>query len=252
MSRFGLGVYQSRLVLVGGVKASGEFVNDVWFSDDGSHWHQSKAVPPLPVVCGVPGVVNTGDPEYLIVAGGYTPRNEADDVDADTATDKVFVLIEDQWSSLQPLAVPCSFVRCTYHSGNVYLLSNGICIYCKMTALLSACDSARMGNSGDTSLVWKKMKVPDWTLFIVSFGQQLLAIRCTIPCDGLRVQVAEYGMFVHLISDHESWVHVGNLCRGVNPRCVVALPPQHICYCLELLSMLFMVQGTDLEHLQQH
>ena len=219
VSRFGLGVYQSRLVLVGGVKASGKLVNDVWFSDDGIHWHRSKAVPPLPIVCGAPGVVNTGDPEYLIVAGGFV-RVKQYGVDVDASTDKVFVLVKAQWSSLQPLAVPCSYVRHTSHNGNVYLLGASACVYCRRTALVSACDSARMGKTNETSLLWK-MVPGDRTQNIVSFGQRLLAIKRTVEPNEYRF--AEYGIFVHC--PLKSWVHVGDLYRDIIPKCVVALSP---------------------------
>ena len=65
IKKFGLGTYHSQLVLVGGVNHADKVVGDVWTSEDGTKWHQSESLPPLPTPCQQPAVINTGSPEYL-------------------------------------------------------------------------------------------------------------------------------------------------------------------------------------------
>ena len=83
VTHFGLSSYHSQLVLVGG-RLNGTTSNKLWMYDDDT-WHCS--LPPMPTCRDDPAVVNTGTPEYLVVAAG---GNAAKVVD---------VLVGRQWVS---------------------------------------------------------------------------------------------------------------------------------------------------------
>ena len=69
---FGLEAYQSKLVRVGGVDEKKSILSSVLVRDDGITWQDS--LPPLPTRRACPMVVTVGrNPEYLVVAGGYSP-----------------------------------------------------------------------------------------------------------------------------------------------------------------------------------
>lgn len=106
--RFALTTYRSKLVLVGG---RGQ--RNLWASDDGMDWQQS--LPPMQYRRICPAVLNTGDPEYLVVVGGGRCGYAEDECHCD---DKVEVLIEEQWWTLQwpiyPFSVFFSPLSCFY------------------------------------------------------------------------------------------------------------------------------------------
>jgi hypothetical protein len=98
-------------------------------SDDGYSWNTS--LPSMPRARAFPVVVNTGTPEYLLVAGGYSHNQVA-----------VEVLMEGQWWILP--SVPCKSLQnccsikcCPYaiiHSGKLCFLN----AYCDLQALLAS------------------------------------------------------------------------------------------------------------------
>jgi hypothetical protein len=86
----GLSTYHSQLVLVGG-QLNGCPTNKVWVSDDGYSWNTS--LPSMPTAREFPIVVNTGTPEYLLVAGGYPCDQELEVVDSAFFTMQIFALL---------------------------------------------------------------------------------------------------------------------------------------------------------------
>ena len=115
VKRFSLGTYQSQLVIVGGIHSSGQVVRDLWASEDGTKWQQSESLPPLLRACYRCTVINTGNPEYLIIAGGCNEYR---------ALDTVCVLIEGQWFLLKHFPEPCGQISFTIYNGNLFLLRN--------------------------------------------------------------------------------------------------------------------------------
>lgn len=107
---FTLAVYHSQLVLIGGIvlsESSFEVQSDLWVYD-GSIWQ--RTLPPMLTGCYAASALNTGPPEeYLVVAGGINREGKK--------TTAVEVLVENQWSSIQP--------QCVTHS---YLFTMGTCI----------------------------------------------------------------------------------------------------------------------------
>ena len=120
VTNFGLGTYHTQLVLVGGMNQSYEVVSDVWVSKDGTEWRQSESLPPLPTPCQKPAVINTGSPEYLIVAGGYA------EILLYKALDTVFVIGDRQWFFVGHLPIPYGIFKFTIHNGNLYLFGSRI------------------------------------------------------------------------------------------------------------------------------
>jgi hypothetical protein len=91
-------------------------------SDDGYSWNTS--LPPMPTARWWPTVVNTGTPEYLLVAGGH-PCGKV-----------VEVFMEGQWWSLPSL--PCPYYGymnpATIHGGTLHICG----AYCDLQSLLAS------------------------------------------------------------------------------------------------------------------
>ena len=227
IKKFGLGIYRSHLVLVGGLNYSSKVVGDVWASEDGRKWQQSESLPPLPNPCVLPSVVNTGNPEYLIVAGGYIDRYCL------RPSDTVSVLDDGQWFLVQHLPAPCGSTKFTVYNGNFYLfgstVSRRFSYYCKVDSLISACELVKSGAASDgRSVLWRTLNVKSGgifdrhempltrmeypTMLPVSFGQQLVAVKMY---RGIRThaEIHAYHPFT------QSWVHVGSLPTTDRPAC---------------------------------
>ena len=208
--KFGLGTYQSHLVLVGGVNHANKVVSDVWVSKDGTKWQQSKSLPPLPTPCQKPAVINIGSPEYLIVAGGH--RHNLDLLYPALTMDTVYVLSEGQWVLVQRLPVPCAGIKFTILNGNLYLSGSTLpTCYCRVASLIAACESVKSG--GTFEILWRTVEKESLTRYPVSFSQQLVA--ATFSGAPANVEVYAY----HPIT--QSWVHVGNLPTTERPVCVL-------------------------------
>ena len=128
---YSITTYRSQLVVIGGIDtATYKEVNKVWVSDDGLNWEPS--LPPLPTAYANPFIVNTGSPEYLIVAG----------------EDKVYVLMKGQWMAAHPFPRAGVGMSYTIHSWNLYLYQNNCCgnndfpiLYCNLDSFLATTNS---------------------------------------------------------------------------------------------------------------
>ena len=97
----------------------------MWASEDGTNWQQSESLPPLSVACRNPTIINTGSPEYLLIAVGSNYNYRVD------------VLVEKQWVSLQlPLKLR-HILNSTIHNGNLYV--GGARDYMLLTADWTPC-----------------------------------------------------------------------------------------------------------------
>lgn len=220
--RFSLCTYRSQLVLAGGISScptnprpsTGRVVSDLWLSEDGTNWHQSASVPPMPLACREPTVVNTGSPEYLLVCGGY---------DNDfRAVDRVDVLINEQWLSLQPLPQPCRFMKSAIHNGNLFLTGRGIgfscAFYCKLDSLLAACTKAKTGELNLATPLWKTLDKPKPVYNPVSFGGQLVTSKRTFVLGAGTNELHAYCPLT------QSWVHVGDVLNNLRLVVTLVLP----------------------------
>ena len=187
-SDFELSTYHSQLVLVGG-KLNGTTSNKLLVYDNDA-WHCS--LPPMPTGRKRPVVVNTGTPEYLVVAGGYQYAGPSIVV--------VEVLVEGQWVSCAPLySKPRD--GCI-HNGNLYFSCQGSSVvYCQLESLVKAC--VQPDGVSDTGDLWNFLPDPDvyCIMGVVAYGKFLICLAL--------------GGFLHALSpDTGSWVHVGRLDTG--------------------------------------
>ena len=94
-----LTIYQSKLVLVGGLHPSTrEATNQLLTSTAGRLWEPS--LPPMPTKRYRTSSVSTRSPEVLVVAGGWDSNHEGLDV--------VEVLQGDKWLIVDPLPAPAA------------------------------------------------------------------------------------------------------------------------------------------------
>ena len=183
---FGLSTYHSQLVLVGGV-LNGTISNKLWVYDNDA-WHCS--LPPMLTGRYFPVVVNTGTPEYLVVAGGcyhFAFRTEV-----------VEVLTEGQWVSWAPLYSAPVIETGALHNGNLYFSCQGSSVvYCQLESLVKAC--VQPDGVSDTGKLWNSLPVPDVynnIMGMVAYSKFLICQTCS-------------GDLYALSPDTESWVHVG-------------------------------------------
>ncbi len=199
-----LTTYHSQLVLIGGVEASSdEVTNNLWLSDLGTviYWN-SSLLPPMPTRRHNSSAVTTGTPESIIVAGG---EEEDDDV-----LDTVEALVQEQWSTCQPLPKPCSYIESTIRNGKLYLMGGirqGYAVfYCDLVSLIS---SSQCEQTLATSL-WNQFDAYERTLIPLSMGQHLIAMsRNTINA---------------FSPPTKSWIRVEDLPVGVTSKAAIVLP----------------------------
>ena len=175
---YGISTYRSQIVLVGGLDPTTQLAtNKVWVSDDGSKWEPS--LPPLPIAHEKPLVVNTGNPEYLIVIGGRINEESID----------VHVLIGEQWMWAQPLPLNSSrrprsncsvkFSAHTIHNWNLLILRRLTpSFYCNLDTLLATVTFEKTSNSSKS--LWRVFEMP-------SSSYHLLSLKnCVITAGGIH------------------------------------------------------------------
>lgn len=159
MSSSTLTTYHSKLVLVGGMFAQGPiyYVDTLLVSSDGTDWQPS--LPPMPTKRGLVTAVNTGSPEILLVAGGWCDR--------EILFAPVEILLEDQWSVIEPL--PC--LLCPRPKYSISVIHNEILffaiggtklVHCKVESLIAACSpSSTTAVTKSTPTLWKQLDCHD-------------------------------------------------------------------------------------------
>ena len=191
---YALTSYHSQLVLVGGKETGTDHVtNKLWTSETGMDW-QPSVLPPMHTRRYGSSAANTGTPECLVVVGG----READHSELDT----VEVLVQDQWSAVQPLPRKCSRMKSALYNGKLYFMGGDRqdhdIYYCEV-------------NSHSLSQ-WSQFRGPSVSenSSPASFGQQLIAIS---------------GSKIHAHSSlTQSWVNVGETPSDVHYAAPVVLP----------------------------
>ena len=190
-----LTTYHSQLVLVGGIETSTGLVsNKLWTSDTGHEWQSS--LPPMPTPrCNV-SVVNTINPECLVVAGVFLTKQTA-----------VEMLIDKHWATIEiPLGLTSLFGS-TLHNGKLYLNYSQTMYYCDVELLVSCTQPVRTNQSGP---LWSEIltKVPGQ---LASLGKQLIALG--------EIGIKAYS----LVS--QSWTYVSSLpVPGTVVHGLVVLP----------------------------
>lgn len=132
--------------------------NALWASDDdGTTWCPS--LPPMPTGRSSPTVVNTRDPEYLVVAGG---KGGVDVKNSLTRCVKVEVFANGQWFTVKSLTDEVGSGAVL--NGYLYLHSTSKKIaYCSLQSLLNACRSKVEYTSDGKEIlphVWNRFVAP--------------------------------------------------------------------------------------------
>lgn len=212
----GLGTYHSQLVLAGGSST-----NKVWVSDKGINWKPS--LPPLLTRRYRPCLVNTGSPEFLVIAGGFED-SRCKAVRKSTVLE-VEVLVGKQWLSIQPLPKPYYYcLGPLVHNGILYLslvdrsrdfISH---IYCKMESLVAACTQVTP-TSSKSGLVWKELTEcgENASCCLTTFKDKLIAIPNLLIY--WNYAGAAVSLYAHLLSTSHvtsSWVNVGESLDGIS------------------------------------
>ena len=198
-----LTTYHSQLVLIGGREASSnEVTNKLWISEHDAimNW-KSSVLPPMPTRRYYSSAVTTGTPESIIVAGGWGGNAYLDTVEA---------LVQEQWSTCQPLPKPCYAINSIIHNGKLYLMGGhpqGYAVfYCDLVSLIS---SSQCEQTLATSL-WNQIDACEPYSIPVSMGQHLIAMR--------RNTINAFS------PPTKSWIHVEDLPIGVTCRAAIVLP----------------------------
>ena len=225
--------YKSKLIVVGGMnKGTEKAVDTLWTSDTGrDDWKQT--LPPLPVSCCQPSVLNiSGSPECLIVAGGYQIKPSGFGLCSRQIHNAyVHVMIEERWSSVMPTRPPVH--NLILHDERVYISSSGShghhLYYCNLKELKETATLAPM--DAYYSDLWKEMEVPvsiessdpsesDTELVadspnlyhLASFGQQLIVMN------NKSHKVSAYSSVV------KSWIVVGDFDVDSKITALIELP----------------------------
>ncbi len=198
-----LTTYHSQLVLIGGREASSdEVTNKLWISDHDAimNWKSSLLLPMPTRRCGS-SAVTSGTPESIIVAGGWGEDGYLDTVEA---------LVQEQWSTCQPLPEPCSSINSTIHNGKLYLMGGrpqGFAVfYCDLVSLISSsqCEQTLASSLWNQFDACKPESIP------VSMGQHLIAMH--------RNAINAFS------PPTKSWIHLEELPIGVTCNAAIFLP----------------------------
>ena len=184
LKHFSMTTYQSKFVLVGGRHpATGLPTNQLLTSASGQDWLPS--LPPMPTKRDSTTAISTKSPdEVLVVACGLG-------FPLGTHLNMVEVLLENQWSTVDPLPIPAtSDVQSALHNGNFYFLGEGYEHYLLYTSscasLISACKYVRehghTGQGRQFGQLWKQLEVHDNDVYLTSYSSRLVCVsrKCTI------------------------------------------------------------------------
>ena len=208
IERYALTTYHSQLVLVGGWKPSVlEPTNKLWTlsSDAGMNWQPS--IQEMPTKRWGASAMNTGTPEYLVVAGGVGIY--------DSALDKVEVFTGKKWCTVEPLPELHFYLKWALHKGKYYLCggypTNSAVYCCDIKSILKSCEQS--GVNTTPFPLWSQFPVPSEFSSLVSFGQNLISIAYNSSPD-----------VVALSPLNQSWVHVGKLPVALDSAASIVLP----------------------------
>lgn len=217
----GLGTYRSQLVLAGGTST-----NKVWVSDEGTNW--SLSLPPMPTKRYRPCLVNTGSPEYLVIAGGF--EDSRCKAERNSTVLEVEVLVGKKWLMIQPLPKPYYYcLGPLVHNGILYLnlvdrsKASISYIYCKMETLVGVCAEVSSHRTPKNSgFEWKELTGhgEDTSCCLTAFKDKLIALaipNLLVYWDGGYTGIIPlYAYLVSFSHEASSWVNVGESLDGIS------------------------------------
>ena len=204
-----LTIYQSQIVLVGGVKKhpKPEVTNELWLLDDQETWSQLQ--PPMPTARLAASAV--GIDVYLIVAGGWGSGELLDVVE---------LFNNNQWSCLAPLPKPCADMKMLCYNDIFYLCGGRGQGKSVFSTSLSAV-TTRLSSSAQT--IWETLPdVPYPASCIAILQSTLVAIG-----GGYLPQITAS---LHIYCPQsEQWVKMATeLPEAIRMTCSISLPTDEI------------------------
>ena len=191
-----LSTYKRQLVLISGRDVSSmNSTNQIWSSENGTNWQTS--LPPLSTHHNSPRVVNTGNPEYLVVVSSVT------------IPFRVHILVGEIWLTVpQPLPRYLKTQDITYHAGTLYFISAYSGCYSNLQTLIESC--ALTGT--ETQNLWTPFPLPigDRIRNLQSIQDQLICM-----CNS---KIYAYSPL------SPDWVHVADTPRPHALSCSLVLP----------------------------
>ncbi len=169
-SNMSLTTYRSQFVAVGGLdKSNFKVTNQLYTSDTGLEWQPS--LPPMRTERYYVSCISTRSPHVLVVAGGC-------DYNALAVTlDKVELLLEEQWHTVDPLPRPCCAMAATLHQDEmVFTAWDSATIFkCDCTSLISSCIESNT-TTKDTPL-WALLVAPDKYTTTISNSSRIVSMH---------------------------------------------------------------------------
>ncbi|MCG8622954.1 MAG: hypothetical protein MJE68_13285 [Proteobacteria bacterium] len=214
---FGLTIYHSQLVLVGGREYVGEnvfggdFTNKLWTLSEDGQWQET--LPPMPTLCGTyASAVSHGD--HLLVISNDHPTN------------KVYVYNGHHWASAQHPPQQLNSIRSTVFDGDWCVMeSRGIVYSASLDSLLASCEPSE---TSQPSSLWKRLTiVPSQWCYPVVFGSRLVAVG----------RGSTDNLSLHAYSSlTQSWVHmadapislISNIFDCIPTPCAILLPSNEL------------------------
>ena len=205
---YALTTYHSQLVLVGG--RDREPSNMLWTlsSDAGMNWQPS--IQKMPTKRWGAAAMNTGTPEYLVVAGGKGVGG--------CALDTVEVFTGKEWCTVDSLPQNCHYHKCIIHGGKYYLCGGypyNIAYCCDIKSILKSCEKFGINKAP----VWSQFEFPLEYSSLVSFGQHLISIGGITNYNYSSPDIVALSPLTH-----QSWVYVGKLPIGLLTAASIVLP----------------------------
>ena len=198
MCFFGLVVYRSRLVLVGGrIIGSGSVTNKLWTLDI----HNQLKETLLPMTVKRMGASAVEYSDNILVAGGRDDQGR--DIDF------VEVYNGHHWAKAQSSPLTCCGLTSVILSGHWYLAGkSGQVYYASVESLIASCQPSWR----HPPPVWSRLAdVQKMVSIVVVFGNRLVAIGCDTSS-------------IHAYSPYsQSWVHVGDKPGGDSPKAAAVL-----------------------------
>lgn len=210
--QFALTTYRSQLVLVGGIETSSKLVTNQLYSTDTANidWKPFTSMPTKRFSL---SAANTGNPEYLVMAGG---------VNADyRMVDTVEVFADEQWVTVQHLPLKCYYMKSTLHNGKLYLVGGEFHAGGGEISIGYSCDVKSLLVSGGS--LWSQFEAPFPHACVASFGGRLIKIGgCELVSLGSGYS---HSIFAHSPFSNSD-VHVGSIpaVRKLIGGCAIVLP----------------------------
>lgn len=199
---YSLTTYQSKLVVVGGTVPLLGITNKLWSTNQYPNIDWQLSLPPMPTRRRFASTLNTGTPEYLVVAGG-------EGQDGYELINTVEIFIKEQWSIINPLPQPCSWMTRTLHDGVLYFGYEYSAFCCNIDVLVYE------------PIIWSEITLPLKYSNLVSIGKNLIAIG-----GQNTVKEGNHGSsdIYALVPSSQSWVHVDDLPTEIFYSDTVVLP----------------------------